>query len=222
MKKIIDSIFLKNIFTIFTFFFFRHIYTNRDNNRIFRIFKTSLIEIPLNDNRTIHRYECHVLLQFSIFLEIDFAIFFFNFLPSLPAFFIDLPSMECFQQRPPLSFSFYSGKSLEISNNSRSTINITGEEIHSIAAASAMYAHPPKTRYRLPLSLISASGTSSSSKRRSRFLEKPRWKMNDHPSGCGVPRRLKIFELFYFVKYFFFFILVFMWDWSIHFTWKGK
>lgn len=191
---------------------------------IHRIFKTSLIKIPLNDNRTIHRYECHVLLQFSIFLEIDFAIFFFNFLPSLPAFFIDLPSMECFQQRPPLSFSFYSGKSLEISNNSRSTINITGEEIHSIAAASAMYAHPPKTRYRLPLSLISASGTSSSSKRRSRFLEKPRRVKNERPSVWLLvfQEDWKYSNFSTLSNIFFFFILVFMWDWNIHFTWKGK
>lgn len=198
MKKIIDSIFLKNIFTIFTFFFFRHIRIVI----IHRIFKTSLIKIPLNDNRTIHRY---VLLQFSIFLEIDFAIFFFNFLPSLPAFFIDLPSMECFQQRPPLSFSFYSGKSLEISNNSRSTINITGEEIHSIAAASAMYAHPPKTRYRLPLSLISASGTSSSSKRRSRFLEKPRRVKNERPSVWLCSKKIENIRTFLLCQIFFFF-----------------
>lgn len=215
MKKIIDSIFLKNIFTIFTFFFFRHIRIVI----IHRIFKTSLIKIPLNDNRTIHRY---VLLQFSIFLEIDFAIFFFNFLPSLPAFFIDLPSMECFQQRPPLSFSFYSGKSLEISNNSRSTINITGEEIHSIAAASAMYAHPPKTRYRLPLSLISASGTSSSSKRRSRFLEKPRRVKNERPSVWLCSKKIENIRTFLFCQIFFFFHFGFHVGLKYTFHAKGK
>lgn len=218
MKKIIDLIFLKNIFTIFTFFFFRHIRIVI----IHRIFKTSLIKIPLNDNRTIHRYECHVLLQFSIFLEIDFAIFFFNFLPSLPAFFIDLPSMECFQQRPPLSFSFYSGKSLEISNNSRSTINITGEEIHSIAAASAMYAHPPKTRYRLPLSLISASGTSSSSKRRSRFLEKPRRVKNERPSVWLCSKKIENIRTFLLCQIFFFFHFGFHVGLKYTFHAKGK
>lgn len=187
---------------------------------IHRIFKTSLIKIPLNDNRTIHRY---VLLQFSIFLEIDFAIFFFNFLPSLPAFFIDLPSMECFQQRPPLSFSFYSGKSLEISNNSRSTINITGEEIHSIAAASAMYAHPPKTRYRLPLSLISASGTSSSSKRRSRFLEKPRRVKNERPSvWLWCSKKIENIRTFLLCQIFFFFHFGFHVGLKYTFHAKGK